>query len=50
MNPGIRFEVLIHKVDGLASENKFEIVEYVANRVDKNLRDVNLLDVVIRLD
>jgi Ras-related GTP-binding protein C/D len=45
VNANIRFEVFIHKVDGLSDDQKIEYQSDIAQRVNEDLADENLMDV-----
>ena len=48
INPGIKFEVFIHKVDGLSDDQKIETQRDVHQRANDNLIDDGLENVQLR--
>ena len=42
VNPSIKFEVFIHKVDGLSDDHKIETQRDIHQRVNDDLADVGL--------
>lgn len=42
INPRLRFEIFIHKVDGLSEENKIEVQRDIYHRTNEDLIDGNL--------
>lgn len=48
INPRIKFEVFIHKVDGLSEEHKIEAQRDIYHRANDDLVDGNLENVHLR--
>ncbi|KAH3748485.1 hypothetical protein DPMN_182931 [Dreissena polymorpha] len=50
MNPKIKFEVFIHKVDGLSDDHKIDAQRDINQRATEDLADAGLDNVHLRLD
>ena len=48
VNPGIKFEVFIHKVDGLSDDHKIESQRDIHQRANDDLVDVELESIHLR--
>ena len=49
MNPQIRFEIFIHKVDGLSDDHKIETQRDISQRANEELHEAGLTDLHLRL-
>ena len=48
VNPGIKFEVFIHKVDGLSDDHKIETQRDIYQRANDDLADAGLENINLR--
>jgi len=48
VNPNIRFEIFIHKVDGLSDDHKIETQRDVSQRANEELHEAGLNDLLLR--
>ena len=48
VNPQIKFETFIHKVDGLSDDHKIETQRDISKRVNEELHDAGLVDLHLR--